>query len=98
MSLHALIRAEAAGSERDRRLTDAVVTALVDHGVHRMIAPKRYGGAELDLPSWSRELQELSRSDASAGWTAMTTTISSSLAWYLAPEAADEIFCDPRAL
>lgn len=98
MDLHALIRAEAPAAERDRRLTDAVVTALADHGVHRLIAPKRYGGAELDLPSWSREIQELSRSDASTGWTAMTTTISSSLAWYLPVDAADEIFTDPRAL
>ncbi|MDT7784274.1 MAG: indole-3-acetate monooxygenase [Pseudonocardiales bacterium] len=98
MDLHALIRADAPQAEQDRRLTDAVVAALVDHGVHRLIAPKRYGGAELDLPSWSRELQELSRSDASTGWTAMTTTISSSLAWYLPSDAADEVFGDPRAL
>ncbi|MFS8103396.1 hypothetical protein LFM09_40345 [Lentzea alba] len=98
MSLHALIRAEADTAERDRRLTDPVVAALVDHGVHRLIAPKRYAGAELDLPSWSREIQELSRSDTSTGWTAMTCTISSSLAWYLPVEAADEVFGDPRAL
>ncbi|MGW4207667.1 acyl-CoA dehydrogenase family protein [Lentzea sp. NPDC004789] len=98
MDLHALIRAEAPLAEQQRALTDPVVTALVDHGVHRLIAPKRYGGAELGLPEWSREIQELSRSDASAGWTAMTTTISSSLAWYLPSDAADEIFGDPRAL
>lgn len=96
--LHALIRAEAAQAERDRALTEPVLTALVDQGVHRMIAPKRYGGAELDLPSWSWEVRELARSDASTGWTVMTTTISSALAWYLPVEAADEVFGDPRAL
>ncbi|WP_177221666.1 acyl-CoA dehydrogenase family protein [Lentzea xinjiangensis] len=98
MDLHALIRAEAPLAEQQRALTEPVLTALVDHGVHRMIAPKRYGGAELALPEWSREVQELSRSDASAGWTAMTTTISSSLAWYLPVDAADEVFGDPRAV
>jgi alkylation response protein AidB-like acyl-CoA dehydrogenase len=98
MDLHALIRAEAPLAEQQRALTEPVLTALVDHGVHRLIAPKRYGGAELGLPGWSREVQELSRSDASTGWTAMTTTISSSLAWYLPAEAADEVFGDPRAL
>ncbi|MFD4674044.1 acyl-CoA dehydrogenase family protein [Lentzea sp. NPDC058450] len=98
MDLHALIRAEAAAAEQQRALTDPVLTALVDHGVHRLIAPKRYAGAELGLPEWSQTVQELSRSDASTGWTAMTTTISSSLAWYLPQEAADEVFGDPRAL
>ncbi|MFC3896142.1 acyl-CoA dehydrogenase family protein [Lentzea rhizosphaerae] len=98
MDLHALIRAEASPAEQQRALTEPVVTALVDAGVHRLIAPKRYGGAELGLPEWNREIQELSRSDASTGWTAMTTTISSSLAWYLPVDAADEVFGDPRAL
>ncbi|MFD5825029.1 acyl-CoA dehydrogenase family protein [Lentzea sp. NPDC060358] len=98
MDLHALIRAEAPQAERQRALTEPVLAALVDAGVHRVIAPKRYGGAELDLPGWSREVQELSRSDGSAGWTAMTTTSSSSLAWYLPQDAADEVFGDRRAL
>ncbi|HEX7307233.1 acyl-CoA dehydrogenase family protein [Lentzea sp.] len=98
MDLHALIRAEAPAAEQQRALTAPVLTALVDSGVHRMIAPKRYGGAETGLPEWSREVQELSRSDASTGWTAMTTTTSSSLAWYLPTDAADEVFGDPRAL
>ncbi|MGW6444246.1 acyl-CoA dehydrogenase family protein [Lentzea sp. NPDC055074] len=98
MDLHALVRAEAPAAEQQRTLTGPVLAALVDHGVHRLIAPKRYGGAELGLPEWSREVQELSRADASTGWTAMTTTISSSLAWYLPTDAADEVFGDPRAL
>lgn len=96
--LHALIRAEAPAAEQGRALTEPVLTALVDEGLHRMLIPKRYGGAELGLPQWSREVQELSRSDASTGWTVMTTTISSSLAWYLPVEAADEVFGDPRSL
>jgi alkylation response protein AidB-like acyl-CoA dehydrogenase len=98
MDLHALIRAEAPQAERQRALTGPVLTALVDHGVHRMLLPKRYGGQEMDLPRWSHEIQELSRSDASTGWTAMTTTVSSSLAWHLPADSADEIFGDPRAL
>ncbi|MEU7475875.1 acyl-CoA dehydrogenase family protein [Lentzea sp. NPDC042327] len=96
--LHALIRSEAHLAEQQRALTEPVLTALVDAGVHRMIAPRRYAGAELGLPEWSREIGELSRADASTGWTAMTTTSSSSLAWYLPADAADEVFTDPRAL
>lgn len=98
MDLHALIRAEAPMAEQQRALTEPVLTALVDHGVHRRIAPRRYGGAELGLPEWSREVQELARADASTGWTAMTTAVSASLAWYLPRDASDEVFGDPRAL
>ncbi|RAS66168.1 alkylation response protein AidB-like acyl-CoA dehydrogenase [Lentzea atacamensis] len=98
MDLHALIRSEAPLAEQQRALTEPVVTALVDHGLHRMLLPERHGGLELGLPEWSREIQNLSCSDASTGWTVMTTTISSSLAWFLPVAAADEIFGDPRAL
>ncbi|GGU31001.1 acyl-CoA dehydrogenase family protein [Lentzea flava] len=98
MDLHDLIRAEAPLAERQRALTEPVLAALVDRGLHRILLPQRHGGAELGLPEWSREVQELSRSDASTGWTVMTTTISSSLAWFLPVAAADEIFGDPRTL
>lgn len=98
MDLHDLIRAEAPVAEQQRALTEPVLTALLDHGVHRMLLPHRHGGAELGLPEWNREIQQLSRADASTGWTVMTTTISSSLAWYLPVNAADEIFGEPRTL
>lgn len=98
MDLHELIRTEAPAAERDRGLTSPVLAALADHGLHRMLLPKRHGGLEFGLPAWSNEVQELSCADASTGWTVMTTTISSSLAWYLPVDSADEIFGDPRSV
>lgn len=96
--LLALIRAEAAQAEAARKLTEPVITAIVDAGVHRLVSPKRYGGAELGLPEWSRQIQEFSRADGSAGWTVMTTSISAALGWYLPGEGAEEVFRDPRAV
>jgi len=96
--LHPLVRAEAAAAEAGRRLTDPVVRALVDAGATRLLAPARYGGAELDLPDWVRALEELAHADGSTGWCAMTTSATSTIAWFLAEDAAEEVFGDPASV
>ncbi|MGW4113398.1 acyl-CoA dehydrogenase family protein [Actinosynnema sp. NPDC004786] len=96
--MRTLIRAEAAKADRDRRLSPAVVAALVEAGATRMLAPASLGGGELDLPSWVREVEDLACADGSTGWTAMTTSATSSLAWYLPPDAAEEVFGPPRSV
>ncbi len=96
--MHALIRAEAGTAERNRALTEPVVKALVAAGIPRMLAPTRLGGRELDLPTWLAEIEDLARSDGSTGWTAMTTSATAALSWYLPQDAADEIFSSPTAL
>ncbi len=96
--MHNLIRAEAAKADRDRRLSPAVVAALVEAGATRMLAPASLGGGELDLPSWVVAIEDLARADGSAGWTAMTTSATSSLAWYLPPDAAAEVFGSPTSV
>ncbi|QFZ22195.1 acyl-CoA dehydrogenase family protein [Saccharothrix syringae] len=93
-----LIRAAAAEAEHDRRLSPAVVSAMVGAGATRMLAPAPLGGGELDLPSWAAEVEDLARADGSAGWTAMTTSATSALAWYLPPETAEEVFGPPRSV
>ncbi|MBY8849852.1 hypothetical protein K7G98_15835 [Saccharothrix sp. MB29] len=96
--MHSLIRAEAATSERDRRLSPAVVAELVRAGAARVLAPASLGGRELDLPTWVAEVEDLARADGSAGWTAMTTSATSSLAWYLPPETAEEVLGSPGSV
>ncbi|MFE9749612.1 acyl-CoA dehydrogenase family protein [Saccharothrix saharensis] len=96
--MHNLIRAEAAQADRDRRLSPAVVAALVEAGATRMLAPASLGGGELDLPSWVVAVEDLARADGSAGWTAMTTSATSSLAWYLPPDTAAEVFGPPKSV
>lgn len=90
--LRSLIRAGAAAADRDGRLAPDVVAAMVQAGVTRMLAPARLGGGEVDLPSWVAAVEDLARADGSAGWTAMTTSATSSLAWYLPTEGAEEVF------
>ncbi|MEU5693907.1 acyl-CoA dehydrogenase family protein [Actinosynnema sp. NPDC020468] len=95
--VHELIRAHAATADRERRLPPEVVTALVDAGTHRLLAPPGVGGG-LDLPTWAATIEDLARADGSTGWTAMTTGATSTLAWYLDEEAVAEVFGDPRAV
>ena len=45
-SLAPLIMREADEIERTRRLTQPVVTALIDNGLYRVLLPKTFGGAE----------------------------------------------------
>ncbi|HKT17255.1 MAG TPA: hypothetical protein VJR47_04375, partial [Stellaceae bacterium] len=53
-ALRPLLVREAEAIERDRRLTPAVVSALIENGFYRMLLPKTIGGAELDPPSFMR--------------------------------------------
>lgn len=96
--MHTLIRSEAAKADRERRLSPAVVAALVEAGATRMLAPASLGGGEVDLPSWVVAIEDLARADGSAGWTAMTTSATSSLAWYLPPDTAAEVFGSPTSV
>jgi alkylation response protein AidB-like acyl-CoA dehydrogenase len=96
--MHSLIRSEAANADRDRRLSPAVVAAMTEAGAMRMLAPASLGGGEVDLPSWVVALEDLARADGSAGWTAMTTSATSSLAWYLPRETAAEVFGSPSSV
>jgi alkylation response protein AidB-like acyl-CoA dehydrogenase len=95
---HPLVRSEAASGEADRRLTGPVVKALIGSGAMRLLCPARYGGAELDLPTWVHVVEELSRADGSTGWCAMTASATSSIAWFLDDEAGEEVFAAPGSV
>lgn len=57
--------------EANRGLSAGLNRRLIEAGVFRMMIPRRLGGEELDLLQISRVVEELSRADAAAGWTAM---------------------------
>ena len=50
-SLQPLIREHAARGERERRLPEESLKALIDAGVFRLGQPRRYGGAQADIRS-----------------------------------------------
>lgn len=44
---------------------------LTDAGAFRMFVPRQYGGEEMSLPDAMAVIEEVSRADASTGWTVM---------------------------
>jgi alkylation response protein AidB-like acyl-CoA dehydrogenase len=66
--LEPLIREHADEAERNRRLSQPVVTALAEAGILRMYTPHTLGGLEVDPLTFYRVVEEIARIDASTAW------------------------------
>ena len=89
------VRAGADEAEQLRRLPPRTVETLVAAGLMRLYVPRAYGGPEVDPPTALRAMEEVARADAAAGWCTMIAATTSSLALFLPPPAAAEIYGDP---
>lgn len=72
-----VVEREAAASEAARTLTQPVVEALHDAGLFRLMTPRDLGGEEADLATVLAVYEEVTRADASTGWSLLanaTTT------------------------
>ncbi len=70
-ALYPAIRERAAEIEQARRLPGDLVVALREAGIFRLLAPRAYGGLEVDYATSATLLRELARADGSVGWTLM---------------------------
>src|SRR4029077_19502476 len=84
--------------ERRRELPDAVVAALVERGLYRLLLPRSLGGAELLPADFVPVIEEIAKADASTAWCLNQASGCSMTAAYLEPEAASEIFGGPRGI
>ncbi|MDI1264073.1 MAG: acyl-CoA dehydrogenase family protein [bacterium] len=91
-ALAPLIAREADETERTRRLTPAVTSALIENGLYRSLLPRRFGGAELPLESFMQMQEEVAKADASTAWCLGQCSVCAMTAAYLDPDAANEIF------
>ena len=66
--LEPLIREQADEAERNRRLSQPVVTALAEAGIFRMYTPRTLGGFEVEPLTFYRIVEEIARIDASTAW------------------------------
>jgi indole-3-acetate monooxygenase len=94
-SLKPLIAREADETERTRRLTQPVVTALIDNGLYRALLPKTFGGAEAPIEVFMQMLEQVAQADASTAWCLGQCGVCATTAAYLEPDAAREIFAKP---
>ena len=89
------LRANAMWQERNARLADETVQALVDAGIFRMRLPKRYGGYETPAGELFDVGYEIGRADGAAAFNVAAWWITSWNMGLFPEEAQDEVFADP---
>ena len=86
------LRARQEETEELGRLPDVTSRELVDAGFYRILQPRRFGGYEFDLPTFSRVAIQLARGCPSTGWAfTLTAGHAHLLASYFSEEAQVEI-------
>src|SRR5260370_18553211 len=97
-ALAPLITREADEIERTRRLTQPVVSALIENGLYRVLLPQSVGGAEAPPEIFMQMLEEVAKADASTAWCLGQCTVCAMTAAYLDADAAREIFAAPEGI
>src|SRR5207302_4412193 len=91
-ALAPLIVREADEIERTRRLTEPVVSALIENGLYRALLPQSLGGTEAPPEVFMQMLEEVAKADASTAWCLGQCSVCAMTAAYLDADAANEIF------
>ena len=87
--------AEQAATEARGYYSADMHEAFRDAGFYRIFIPRRYGGLELDLPTFYRVITSISRGCPSTGWMlALGTAHALQVASYFPERAQDELFAD----
>src|SRR3979411_1548685 len=97
-ALAPLIAREADEIERTRRLTEPVVSALIENGLYRVLLPQSLGGTEAPPEIFMQMLEEVAKADASTAWCLGQCSVCAMTAAYLDLDAAHEIFDAPDAV
>ncbi|MBY4208119.1 acyl-CoA dehydrogenase family protein [Rhodococcus fascians] len=87
-SLAPLVESEVARGAEDKIVTSAVVQAWKDAGLYKLMIPRRYGGEGFDSAAYLSVAEEISRQDASSGWTFAIHTVGSLFPGILLPESS----------
>ncbi|QQO18440.1 acyl-CoA dehydrogenase family protein [Bradyrhizobium diazoefficiens] len=93
-----LVAAEADEIERTRRLTPAVVSALIEHGLYRTLLPQSLGGTEAPVEIFMQMLEEIAKADASTAWCLGQCSVCAMIAASLDRDTAEEIFNTPPGI
>jgi len=87
-SIRSLLRDNAPASERQRTLSAYSVSAIARANLFSLIVPQEAGGADSDLLSLIRVIEEISFADTAAGWSYMVNAITGALAAAFCGDAA----------
>ena len=87
-----LIRANAAASEAQRRVTDETIAALDEAGLLGIMIPKRYGGPAANFRTLIELSAEVARGDGSAGWVLGLLNVCTWFGTLFSEQAQREVF------
>jgi indole-3-acetate monooxygenase len=90
-----LVRAAADEIERSRRLPEAVVAALRNTGINRLLVPAALGGMEAPITDVMDIMERIAAVDGSTGWCAAIGAGSNVFAGYMPATGAGIVFADP---
>src|SRR4051812_14678209 len=93
-----IIERDAPTIEANKRFTPDVLDALHGGALFRTLLPRAYNGEEVTPATFFRMQEVIAAADGSVGWCLCQASGCSFSAAYLAPEAAWEIWSDPRAV
>lgn len=93
-----VIRAARADIERGRELPPAVLAALHEARLFRLLLPRSLGGDEIDLPRLAETAAILSAADASVAWCVGQGGGCAMSAAFMEPAAAREVFGPANAV
>jgi 3-hydroxy-9,10-secoandrosta-1,3,5(10)-triene-9,17-dione monooxygenase len=86
------LRAEQAATEARGYYSQELHEAFTEAGFYRIFVPRRYGGLEVDLPTFYRVIVSIARGCPSTGWMlALGTAHALQLASYFPARAQDEL-------
>jgi alkylation response protein AidB-like acyl-CoA dehydrogenase len=89
----ALVNADRA--EQERRLPEDTVAVLVMGGLTRLCLPPDYGGPGIDPMTLVEAIERVSVGDGAVGWCTMIAATTTSMAAFLPPATAKELFAAP---
>jgi indole-3-acetate monooxygenase len=84
--------------EQQRELPTAIVEALVERELFRLLLPRALGGAELPPARYVEVIEEVAKHDASTAWCLGQACGCTMTSAYLDPEVAREIFGEKHGI
>lgn len=91
-ALQPTVRGFQTETEDERRIPPALVDSLREAGFHRMLAPRVFGGFELDILSCFRVVEVLAEADGSVGWNVMNNAVQQIATLALPDACIEEVF------
>jgi alkylation response protein AidB-like acyl-CoA dehydrogenase len=97
-ALGPMIAASGDEIESTRRIPDALLSALHEARLFRMLLPRSVGGDEVTPGTYFAAIEEIAKADASTAWNIFVGNSSALVGAYIEADIARKIWGDPRAV